>query len=57
MSLSELLEKGAKDGELSCERCRVRTPEIVPMRCILGRCYSRTIEGRKAYPFAGHSCR
>lgn len=54
MRLGELLEEGAEYGQLGGERCRVRTTEVIPMRGILSRCYSRPVKGRKTYPFAGH---
>ena len=54
MSLGELLEQRAEYSELGRDRRRVRTAEVVPVRGILGRRYSRPIKGRKTYPFAGH---
>ena len=54
MGLGELLEERAEYSELGRDGRRVGTAEIVPMRGILGRRYSRPIKGRKAYPFAGH---
>lgn len=54
MSLGELLEEGTKHGELGSEGRGVRAAEVVSVRGILSRCYSRAIEGGETYALARH---